>query len=88
MTIRGGGDPARNMALAPRFRVGPPPRSPAADAHGCIMVRPRRGPTGYKISGARGAHLRAMKMGLRLATGDGLTDPARRRWCQGQASTR
>jgi len=27
-------------------------------------------------------------MGLRLATGDGLTNPARRRSCQGQASTR
>jgi len=29
--------------------MGPPPRSPAADAHGCIMVRPGRGPTGYKV---------------------------------------
>src|SRR5690349_16823772 len=26
MTIRGGGNPSRNMALAPWFRVGPPPR--------------------------------------------------------------
>jgi len=49
MTIRGGGNPSRNMAFAPWFRVGPPPRSPAADAHGCIMVRPGRGPTGYKV---------------------------------------
>src|SRR3954471_16605428 len=47
MTIRGGGNPTPNMALEPRFRVGPPPRSLAAEAHGCIMVRPGRGPTGY-----------------------------------------
>src|SRR5215212_642264 len=26
-TIRGGGNPTLNMALAPRFRMGPPPRS-------------------------------------------------------------
>jgi hypothetical protein len=49
MTIRGGGNPSRNMALAPWFRVGPPPRSPAADAHGCIMVRTPAGSTGYKL---------------------------------------
>ena len=36
MTIRGGGDPTNSMAFEPRFRMGPPPRSFAADAHGCI----------------------------------------------------
>ena len=44
ITIRGGGNPTLNMALQPRFRMGPPPRSFAADAHGCIMVRPHREP--------------------------------------------
>src|SRR3954451_21525916 len=34
--------------------MGPPPRSPAADAHGCIMVRTRAGSTGYKLV-ARGS---------------------------------
>src|SRR4051812_45060457 len=28
------------MVLAPFLRMGPPPRSFAADAHDCIMVRP------------------------------------------------
>src|SRR5215831_9837755 len=39
MTIRGGGNPKQTMVLAPVSRMGPPPRSFAADAHGCIMVR-------------------------------------------------
>src|SRR6266436_5915969 len=39
MTVRGGGVPACAMAFVPRKRMGPPPRSFAADAHGCIMVR-------------------------------------------------
>src|SRR5215470_1602992 len=43
MTIRGGGNPIWHMACAPRFRMGPPPRSFAADAHDCIMVRLGRG---------------------------------------------
>src|ERR671933_1152028 len=37
--IRGGGNPTRSMATAPRFRMGPPPRRLATDAHGRIMVR-------------------------------------------------
>jgi hypothetical protein len=36
------------MALMPKKRMGPPLRSFAADAHGCIMVRVL-GPTGYKV---------------------------------------
>ena len=36
------------MAVMPRGRMGPPPRSFAADAHDCIMVRVL-GPTEYKV---------------------------------------
>jgi hypothetical protein len=36
------------MAVMPRGRMGPPLRSFAADAHGCIMVRVH-GPTEYKV---------------------------------------
>jgi hypothetical protein len=36
------------MAVKPRGRMGPPPRTFAADAHGCIMVRVL-GPTEYKV---------------------------------------
>jgi hypothetical protein len=35
---RGGGAPIPDMAVAPRSTMDPPPRSPAADAHDCIMV--------------------------------------------------
>src|SRR3954463_12526461 len=42
MTIRGGGHPKPTMVLTPFLRMGPPPRSFAADAHDCIMVRPLR----------------------------------------------
>ena len=38
--IRGGGAPNKGLALEPLFRLDPPPRSFAADAHGCIMVWP------------------------------------------------
>lgn len=48
MTVRGGGVPACAMAFVPRKRMGPPPRSFAADAHECIMVRVP-GPTVYKV---------------------------------------
>ena len=40
--------PVCAMAVMPRKRMGPPLRSFAADAHGCIMVRVL-GPTGYKV---------------------------------------
>lgn len=53
--IRGSGNPIPNMASTPRFRVGPPPRSFAPDAHGCIMVRPIKA---YRIQGC-GAMTRA-----------------------------
>ncbi len=49
MTIRGGGNPRLDMAFEPRFRMGPPPRSFAADAYDCIMVQGPAGPTGYKF---------------------------------------
>ena len=42
--IRGGGAPNKGLALEPLFRLDPPPRSFAADAHGCIMVRVSRDP--------------------------------------------
>ena len=48
MTVRGGGVPAQTMAFVPRKRMGPLPRSFAADAHDCIMVRVP-GPTEYKV---------------------------------------
>ena len=48
MTVRGGGVPACVMAFVPRKRMGPPPRSFAADAHDCIMVWVL-GPTAYKV---------------------------------------
>jgi hypothetical protein len=38
MTVRGGGVPVKTTALMPLCRMGPPPRSLAADAHHCIMV--------------------------------------------------
>jgi hypothetical protein len=44
MTVRGGGDPSASMAAEPWCRMGLPPRSFAADAHGCIMVRVSRDP--------------------------------------------
>src|SRR3954466_15314648 len=42
MTIRGGGHPKQAMVSTPFSRMGPPPRSFAADAHDCIMVRDPR----------------------------------------------
>jgi hypothetical protein len=57
-----GEDPIRNPRLAvyrggtwlpPFHRMVPPPRSFAADAHGCIMVAgSNNGPTEYKVAGA------------------------------------
>ena len=55
MTIRGGGHPKQAMVLTPVSRLGPPPRSFAADAHDCIMVRSL---WTYRIQGC-GAMLRA-----------------------------
>jgi hypothetical protein len=39
MTSRGDGNPIVDMVFEPRFRMGPPPRSFAADAYDCIMVQ-------------------------------------------------
>ena len=55
MTIRGGGYPKQAMVLTPVSRMGPPPRSFAADAHDCIMVRST---WTYRIQGC-GAMIRA-----------------------------
>ena len=49
MTIRGGGHPILDMASVPRFRMGPPPWSFAADAYDCIMVQLATELTGYKF---------------------------------------
>ena len=38
-----------DMVLVPRFRMGPPPWSFAADAYDCIMVQLATEPTGYKF---------------------------------------
>ncbi|MEA2727889.1 MAG: hypothetical protein QOF70_2364, partial [Acetobacteraceae bacterium] len=43
ITIRGGGDPSRNMVIEPFVRMGPPPRGLAAEANDCFMVRPQHG---------------------------------------------
>ena len=40
MIVRGGGVPCRAMAFVPPLRMGPPPRSLAADAHACIPPDP------------------------------------------------
>lgn len=50
MTIRGGGDPSQNTVIEPFVRMGPLPRSLAAEAHGCFMVRTPLGPTEYKVA--------------------------------------
>src|SRR3954454_8195650 len=47
--IRGGGAPNKGMAPEPLFRLDSPPRSFAADAHGCIMVRAPRGPPDTRL---------------------------------------
>lgn len=49
MTIRGGGNPILDLVFEPRFRMGPPPRSFAPDAHDCIMVPVCTRPTEYKF---------------------------------------
>jgi hypothetical protein len=49
ITIRGGGDPTSTMVVAPVLRMGPPPRSFAADAHGCIMVRIQMDPPNTRL---------------------------------------
>ena len=42
--------PLPSMAFAPPIRKGPPPRSFAADAHDCIMVRTlMEGSAEYKV---------------------------------------
>jgi hypothetical protein len=56
MMIRGGGHPKQAMVLTPVSRMGPPPRSFAADAHDCIMVRSL---STYRIQGC-GAMIRPM----------------------------
>src|SRR3954454_9594391 len=43
MTVRGDGAREQTRPAKPPQRMGPSPRSFAADAHGCIMVRPQAG---------------------------------------------
>jgi hypothetical protein len=60
MTIRGGGDPSQNMVQTTVVRMGPPPRSLAAEANCCFMVGIRR--RSNRIQGC-GAMLRAQMAG-------------------------
>ena len=46
------------MASMPMHRMGPPPRSLAAEAHGCFMVRIPVDPTDYKVA-AQGSRPKA-----------------------------
>src|SRR6476660_1592441 len=48
MTIQGGGNPILDVACVPRFRMGPPPWSFAADAYVCIMVQLATEATEYR----------------------------------------
>ena len=51
MTVRGGGRPTMVRGCnTPQGRMGPLPRSFAADAHDCIMVQALIEPTGYKCA--------------------------------------
>jgi hypothetical protein len=50
LMIRGGGDPSQNMVIEPFVRMGPLPRSLAAEANDCFMVRLPRGATEYKVA--------------------------------------
>jgi hypothetical protein len=43
--------PNSTMGLKPSLRMGPPPRSLAVDAHGCIMVRIRWDPPHTRLPG-------------------------------------
>ena len=52
MTIRGGGDPSQNMVIEPFVRMGPPPRSLAAEANDCFMVRTQYGYNRIQVCGA------------------------------------
>jgi hypothetical protein len=66
MMNRGGGEPSTDMALEPRSRMDPPPRSFAADAYDCIKVpiRPDRPNTSLRRDRSR--HRRA-PLGLSLS---------------------
>ena len=44
------------MVIEPFDRMGPLPRSHAAEANDCFMVRPQHGPTGYKGAAQIFAH--------------------------------
>ena len=52
ITIRGGGDPSPNMVIEPFVRMGPPPRSLAAEANDCFMVRTQHGDNRIQGCGA------------------------------------
>ena len=50
MTIRDGGNPGKIRGFNAVHRMGPPPRSLAAEAHGCFMVPALQEPTEYKVA--------------------------------------
>jgi hypothetical protein len=72
MTVRGGGVPAETMALVPFVRMGPPPRSFAADAHHCIMVR---------VSGPPNTRMLARSFVPQHAGSPRRRHPDHRKWC-------
>ena len=63
MTIRGGGDPGQNTVVEPFVRMGPLPRSLAAEAHGCFMVRTSDGSNRIQGRGARFARTGGLPSG-------------------------
>jgi hypothetical protein len=63
MTIRGGGDPGQNTVFEPFVRMGPLPRSLAAEAHGCFMVPDPNGSNRIQGRGARFARTGGLPSG-------------------------
>src|SRR3954470_15410740 len=82
MTVRGGRVPISPMAAMPTLRMGPLPRSFAADAHACIMVRV---PVTHRIQGC-GASASCPDSELHSDVSSRLEPACRRaRSCQGAA---
>src|SRR3954454_9200117 len=63
ITIRGGGDPSQNMVIEPFVRMGPPPRSLAAEANDCFMVRTQYGYNRIQVCGAGTGAQRQVPLG-------------------------
>ena len=64
MTVRGGGVPCSLTVSMPQPRLGPPPRSFAVDAHGCIMGSDLRGPPDTRLWRDASARKRRLRLGL------------------------